>query len=140
MSWLVLLGEKITTIHNITKQLNPMTHNLTPKDLVRRYITTETAIKFIYVSQKQCADPYTNLWDVKFLTDKRVKRNTYQIKDMNEGFDSGFVHGIDILLNPVTQNQIKLQKPSLLAPIQQSIHTHTHTKLNHQTLIFFVTN
>lgn len=60
---------------------------------------------------------------------------TYQIEDMNKGFDGVLVHGIDILFNPVPQNKIKFQKPSLLAPIQQSIFTRI-TKRNSITYTF----
>lgn len=69
---------------------------------------------------------------------KQRQKKHYQIEDMNQGFDSGFVHGINILLNPVTQNQIKFQKTTLLAPIQQSIHTKKELNKPNQTLYFLV--
>lgn len=48
---------------------------------------------------------------------KKVKGD-YQIKDINKSFNPIFIHGMNMFFDPFTKNQIQLQKPSLLTPIQ----------------------
>ena len=45
------------------------------------------------------------------------KIKEYQVKDVNEIFNTVLIHGMNMLLHPFPKNQIQLQKPSLFAPI-----------------------
>lgn len=54
---------------------------------------------------------------------KNVWKKVHQVEDMGESFDAIFIHGYDMLFDPFAQNQIQFQKPPLLAPVYQSIHS-----------------
>jgi len=42
----------------------------------------------------------------------------YHVEEMNERSNMIFVEGVNIVLNPFSENQIEFEKPSLLASIQ----------------------